>query len=326
MPDFAAPDDPDTIRIPFIFVPHGHPPPADWLRDHPEAFRVPATMVWHEGPDGEDRTTLSFDTTDFAPVEARPSATDITEAGTGSNLLHLAQASTLLQQGLTAPSVSPAIPHVHPRTRATGTGDKDIEAFLRVLTALALPFTSLLISPSTSDKAEEDRDREGSNAIRSPHRGYTYRAQKSAEKADAITNELLDLPERRVHHLINRAAADRFGDLLAAAIRTGWYMDEPANVITLPANTAAQAKLAASGIFLPVHDNSHPAWNRRVQEGLAHIQNDANEKFGEQSSKERDLFIRLQMEMLQESLRGDIPWLNRVVENESTQPASVGAV
>jgi hypothetical protein len=35
MYDFADPDDPNTIRIPFIFVPHGHPLPTEWLRDHP---------------------------------------------------------------------------------------------------------------------------------------------------------------------------------------------------------------------------------------------------------------------------------------------------
>jgi hypothetical protein len=41
--DLTSPDDPDAIRIPFIFVPRGHSLPADWLRDHPDWFRVPAS-------------------------------------------------------------------------------------------------------------------------------------------------------------------------------------------------------------------------------------------------------------------------------------------
>ena len=43
--DIADPASPDTIRIPFVFVPHGLPPPTDWLRDHPGHVRVPAVMV-----------------------------------------------------------------------------------------------------------------------------------------------------------------------------------------------------------------------------------------------------------------------------------------
>ena len=54
MAGFADADDPDTIRIPFIFVPHGHPLPTEWLRDHPEAFRVPAVFVPRGDGDGLD--------------------------------------------------------------------------------------------------------------------------------------------------------------------------------------------------------------------------------------------------------------------------------
>jgi hypothetical protein len=61
MTSFADPDDPDTIRSPFIFVPHGEPLPTDWLRDHPDWLRAPATMVRKEGTDGTGVAVLSLD-------------------------------------------------------------------------------------------------------------------------------------------------------------------------------------------------------------------------------------------------------------------------
>jgi rare lipoprotein A (peptidoglycan hydrolase) len=41
------PDDPNTLRIPFVFVPHGNPLPLAWIAEHPDYFSVPATMVPH---------------------------------------------------------------------------------------------------------------------------------------------------------------------------------------------------------------------------------------------------------------------------------------
>ena len=35
----------DTVDVPFLFVPDGETPSADWLAAHPGAIRVPATFV-----------------------------------------------------------------------------------------------------------------------------------------------------------------------------------------------------------------------------------------------------------------------------------------
>ncbi len=34
-----------SMKVPFIFVPHGSPPPLDWMAEHPGALTVPATFV-----------------------------------------------------------------------------------------------------------------------------------------------------------------------------------------------------------------------------------------------------------------------------------------
>ncbi len=119
-------------------------------------------------------------------------------------------------------------------------------------------------------------------------------------------------------------------------------MDEPANVITLPANRQAQAKLAARGILLPYHDNPHPKaqaklaargillpyhdnphpnWNKTVRDALSIITKAANDQFGPQDSKEKDLFIRAEIEQLQAYLRTNIPSFDRIVKNAPNPPS-----
>src|SRR5271167_5056518 len=42
------PSDPhvfDELKLPFIFVPHGAPEPFEWLENHPDWIKLPATFV-----------------------------------------------------------------------------------------------------------------------------------------------------------------------------------------------------------------------------------------------------------------------------------------
>jgi hypothetical protein len=43
-------NDPDMLRIPFIFVPRGDPPPLQWMAEHPDYLKVPAVMAPHGSP------------------------------------------------------------------------------------------------------------------------------------------------------------------------------------------------------------------------------------------------------------------------------------
>jgi hypothetical protein len=43
-------NDPNMVRIPFIFVKHGDPPPLRWMAEHPGYLKVPAIMVPHGSP------------------------------------------------------------------------------------------------------------------------------------------------------------------------------------------------------------------------------------------------------------------------------------
>ena len=43
-------NDPTMMRIPFIFVKHGDPPPLRWMAEHPGYWKVPAIMVPHGAP------------------------------------------------------------------------------------------------------------------------------------------------------------------------------------------------------------------------------------------------------------------------------------
>jgi hypothetical protein len=51
--DIADPNDPNTLVVPFIFVPHGHPLPLEWMHEHPGWVRFPATFVPRDPAPGE---------------------------------------------------------------------------------------------------------------------------------------------------------------------------------------------------------------------------------------------------------------------------------
>jgi hypothetical protein len=52
--DTADPNDPNTLVVPFIFVPHGCPLPVEWMAEHPGWVRFPATMVPRDPTPGDN--------------------------------------------------------------------------------------------------------------------------------------------------------------------------------------------------------------------------------------------------------------------------------
>jgi hypothetical protein len=53
-----GPNTTDSIQAPFVFVRHGDPWPEEWLREHPDAVRIPATFVPHPPDPAEQAARL----------------------------------------------------------------------------------------------------------------------------------------------------------------------------------------------------------------------------------------------------------------------------
>jgi hypothetical protein len=84
--DIADPNDPDTLVVPFIFVPRGHPPPTEWLAAHPGWIRFPATMFPRDPTPGESgpQWSVQIDFPDEPGAVATTAATEPTATvGTG---------------------------------------------------------------------------------------------------------------------------------------------------------------------------------------------------------------------------------------------------
>jgi len=54
--EIADPNGPNTLVVPFMFVPHGSEPTPEWLREHPGAIRIPAVMMPRDPQSGENGT------------------------------------------------------------------------------------------------------------------------------------------------------------------------------------------------------------------------------------------------------------------------------
>jgi hypothetical protein len=271
-------------------------------------------MMWRN--DGEaQETRIDLDGND---ADSPPGTSSAPARQGEANPIHLAQLSTLVNPALNPGVASPAVTVPFPHPPGTPSDGDMLTRLLNLLLAgkFRLPLPRHASEPQ-SDTTTDDPWPSRYPDLAPPLRTYTKRAQRPAALADAKTKEVLDSNEREVHHLVNAASAPRFVDLLTAAERTGWNINEPANVMTLPATQAAQAKLAARGIFLPYHDNPHDQWNTRVRIGLGATRIEADRVFGSQDSAAKDLFIRFEIETLQASLRAYILMLDRVVENSA---------
>jgi hypothetical protein len=60
------------VAVPFVFVPHGEPPPTEWLSRHPRAFGIPATMVLPTEEEGAPEPSAVAATLNRAGAAASP--------------------------------------------------------------------------------------------------------------------------------------------------------------------------------------------------------------------------------------------------------------
>ena len=80
--DIADPNDPNTLVVPFVFVPRGHPPPTEWLAAHPGWIRFPATMIPRDPAAGESgpQWSVQIDFPDEPGASPTAAATEPTAA------------------------------------------------------------------------------------------------------------------------------------------------------------------------------------------------------------------------------------------------------
>ncbi len=291
MAGFADPDDPDTIRIPFIFVPHGHPPPTEWLRDHPEAFRIPASFVPRDDGDGFD--------IQVAPDAGGPMDTPV--AATPAS-------ATRNRPGFGPPTFLPDAVEDYKRLQRwwrQWTGPQ-WESHPRPIDAPDAPvIVEANPRPDRNDGLPPDLQAQPSR-----YRPAVLKSEK--EKATVEKSKGLQMS---VHHLIGVSAAHRHKDLLVAAARIGWNMDEPDNLMLLPATPEAQQQLAKQGLHLPLHNSGHPGWTGEMDRRLKLIGEDLEPLRRPGASNEYDLAAWMAVEMLQAEMRKKALGVVRIVQN-----------
>jgi hypothetical protein len=149
-----------------------------------------------------------------------------------------------------------------------------------------------------------------------PLRAYSLRARARAGTADRAVTSRLDPSEWSVHHLVGVDSARDHLPLLIAPARAGWRMDAEENLMVLPRNRAAQAKLAAAGIERPVHDNGHLQWNSEVKIALARIEDELRDARLRRENVAYDQRARQLLERLQSERRRKAKDMDRIVQRE----------
>ena len=89
--------------------------------------------------------------------------------------------------------------------------------------------------------------------------------QTTSRAARAAIAEQLKLKRMQAHHLVPAFNWGQRIDISALAVKAGWLVDSPGNLIALPADAAAQAEFQARfGEWLPVHSGSHDLYNNET--------------------------------------------------------------
>lgn len=238
---------PDTIVLPFVFVPDGQPIPeiARHFRDpivlrarfEPEPRQDDSSPGPLAGPARQGVTTLPGS---VAPIPVHVAAAAEPEADGHWDdtidpdefpFLILSATGAVLTEGSRAALSTQALrlaqimPKNHPVFLAFAGG---VLAFA-TLAALREHLTRM-----TGDQTA---------GWPGPLRAHSLRARARAEAADRAVTSRLEPSEWSVHHLIGVHSARGHHPLLIAAARAGWRMDAEENLMVLPRNRAAQAKL-----------------------------------------------------------------------------------
>lgn len=145
-----------------------------------------------------------------------------------------------------------------------------------------------------------------------PLRACSRRARARIGADGKAASEHLNDDEWRAHHLIGVDSARNFPELLADAAQAGWRMDSESNVMLLPRTRAAQAKLAAADIRLPLHDNAHLKWNAELRSELLLIEDGLHESTFPKGSPKYNETVRTASEALQARLRDKALKLDRI--------------
>jgi hypothetical protein len=69
----------------------------------------------------------------------------------------------------------------------------------------------------------------------------------------------------QAHHLIPANIVGINLPIANLASQAGWTLDLPSNLIALPGDAQTQAKLAAEGVDLPIHNTSHPDYDIQTE-------------------------------------------------------------
>ncbi len=243
---------PDTIELPFIFVPDGEPMP-----DAARHFREPIVLrarfepgsAYRNAPPSEPvggplRVGVTTLPGSAAPIPVRGGPAERAPQSFADTPVKLiAAGGTLLAWGTPGQILANA--------SMLAAAESALPAVLAVAgTALVFYTVAALLDHLAQMAGDRNAGLPG------PLRAKSERARASARAADEAVADALNRDEWSAHHFIGVQAARQHQTILEAAARVGWVMDEPDNVIALPRTFAAQAKLARAGIHRPVHDNA----------------------------------------------------------------------